>query len=49
MMRGPLTGFALRSVLSGRHASDRAFGHGGSQSSWAFGRSKKGWLVNIMF
>jgi len=29
-------GFAINCILSGRHASKSAFGHGGSQSSWAF-------------
>lgn len=29
-------GFAVNCILSGRHASDKAYGHGGSQSSWAF-------------
>ncbi|CAE8721731.1 unnamed protein product [Polarella glacialis] len=29
-------GFALSCILSGRHASPQAFGHGGSQSSWAY-------------
>jgi CubicO group peptidase (beta-lactamase class C family) len=35
-------GFAVRSVLSGRHASPSAFGHGGSQSSWAFADPEHG-------
>lgn len=35
-------GFALRSILSGRHASPSAFGHGGSQSSWAFADPEHG-------
>jgi len=35
-------GFAVGSILSGRHASPRAFGHGGSQSSWAFADPEHG-------
>eukprot|EP00445_Apocalathium_hangoei_P007053 CAMPEP_0203842244 /NCGR_PEP_ID=MMETSP0359-20131031/1873_1 /ASSEMBLY_ACC=CAM_ASM_000338 /TAXON_ID=268821 /ORGANISM="Scrippsiella Hangoei, Strain SHTV-5" /LENGTH=394 /DNA_ID=CAMNT_0050756799 /DNA_START=33 /DNA_END=1217 /DNA_ORIENTATION=+ len=35
-------GFALRCILSGKHASTRAFGHGGSQSSWAFADPEHG-------
>lgn len=38
-------GFALRCILSGRHASPRAFGHGGSQSSWAFADPEHGLAV----
>jgi len=38
-------GFALRSILSGRHASERAFGHGGSQSSFAFADPERGLAV----
>ncbi|CAK8991421.1 unnamed protein product [Durusdinium trenchii] len=29
-------GFAVNCILSGRYASAKAYGHGGSQSSWAF-------------
>lgn len=38
-------GFALRSILSGRYASTRAFGHGGSQSSHAFADPEYGLAV----
>lgn len=38
-------GFAMQSILSGRHSSPLAFGHGGSQSSWAFADPKYGLAV----
>eukprot|EP00439_Symbiodinium_sp_Y106_P049396 s619_g6.t1 len=38
-------GFAVNCILSGRHASPKAFGHGGSQSSWAFADPEHGLAV----